>query len=52
MNSRTSEESETATLTKVVIQFLQFQSDKRARDTLIEQSNVIEDEDIELTDAS
>lgn len=43
---------EANTFTKVVTQFVQFMADNRAADTLSEEANVIEEEDLEPTDTS
>lgn len=43
---------ETNILTKVVTQFVQFLSDNRTGDTLLDQNGAIDEEDIELTEVA
>ena len=46
------EDGDTKYYTKVVTQSIQFLSDSRAGDNLIEQANLIEEEDLDLSDPS
>ena len=45
-------DGDTKYYTKVITQSIQFLSDSRAADTLVEQANLIEEEDLDLSDPS